>query len=105
MFPPSSAFGVSEKAKAIKERLVKKHLLTQNKNFYKANLHCSTAASGSYFIDEILKQKTSLAACFLFYLFNFLNGISSRSMRVYHQHGIAVLYLITPLGVYQKLSQ
>ena len=22
--------------------------------------------------------------------------------RVYHQHGIAVLYLITPLGVYQK---
>ncbi|MBQ2863738.1 MAG: hypothetical protein IJE84_06130, partial [Clostridia bacterium] len=27
--------------------------------------------------------------------------------RVYHQHGIAVLYLITPLGVYQNsyLSQ
>ncbi len=29
-------------------------------------------------------------------------GISSRRSRVYHQHGVAVLYLITPLGVHQK---
>jgi hypothetical protein len=31
------------------------------------------------------------------------NGISPRSMRVYHQHGNAVLYLITPLGVHQTI--
>ena len=54
-----------------------------------------------FFVQE--RQKIPSLRTWNFFIHCESNGISPRSMRVYHQHGNAVLYLITPLGVYQTI--